>query len=225
MSRLLTPVERDILCPKNRQTGLTRKIDGESEKWWANLIDENNLGAEHLRVLSRRGRKYELDQAAREMWARLISKKKLSPDDLRESIKKGTVTRIKKNTGDGSAGVATWRTVRMSFDLIRRQVGELWNDWGAEDIAHVRAIIKPIVDFDRTLAAKPQHGGRKQIVGTKRAPESVSQLLRDWRAKNAITQSRAAALLQIPIGTYRDWEQKRRAPRGPTLLSVLRKIY
>lgn len=50
----------------------------------------------------------------------------------------------------------------------------------------------------------------------------MPELLRTWRARLGLTQDRAAAALDVPIGTLRDWEQGRRAPSpdGPLRLAL-----
>lgn len=40
----------------------------------------------------------------------------------------------------------------------------------------------------------------------------ISKRLRAWREKKGCTQLAAAAMLGVPVGTYRDWEQGRFAP-------------
>src|SRR5262249_4971574 len=147
MDRWLTSVERAILCRKDKTTGLTRKLNPETETWWSKLIDENSLDGDHLRILSRRGR-FALDKTETEMWARLVKQRNLTGDDLRQSIKLGRPTRIKRDKrGDSSGGVTTWGGIRIQFQIIRRRIGDDWENWTIAGCQSVREELHAIAVF------------------------------------------------------------------------------
>jgi hypothetical protein len=232
MDRRLTSVERAVLCRKDKTTGLTRKLDSEAETWWSKLIDENSLDGDHLRILSRRGR-FALDKTETEMWARLVKQSNLTGDDLRQSIKLGRPTRIKRfKRGDSSGGVTTWGGIRVQFQLIRRRIGDEWKTWNAEECYsvlkelhgivffcgnlqwHMRGLLKQCGNFKTSKA-------QSDLVPVKDTKlPSVAKRLRAWRGSRAMRQTEAAKFLKVPIGTYRDWEQGRRTPRGPAFLKI-----
>lgn len=59
----------------------------------------------------------------------------------------------------------------------------------------------------------------------KRLPESnkgteICSRLAQWRKKAGIPQSRASAMLGVPIRTYQNWEQLRRRPTGLSLTTL-----
>ena len=232
MDRTLTPVERAILCRKDKTTAPGRNFDAGVEKWWAQLIDANGLNGDHLRILSRRGR-YALDKTGTEMWARLVKKKNLTANDLRQSIKCGRPTRIKrKKRGDWSGGVTTWGGVRIQFKIIRRRIGDNWQTFTSEECDTVLKQLGGILAFAANLHRRKrellkQSGNGETIkadsdwvFGNDSRHPSVSKKLRAWRQGQAMTQTEAAKFLKVPIGTYRDWEQGRRTPRGPAFLEI-----
>ena len=49
---------------------------------------------------------------------------------------------------------------------------------------------------------------------------NTPKLLKAWRKKKGCTQIEAAALLGVPVGTYRDWEQGRFEPPAVGLRSL-----
>ena len=107
------------------------------------------LSAEHHFVLA----KSKLDATGRDMWVQLAKEKELSPAELQESIKQGTVTRIekeddKRNWGSGFASV---QGIARQWDLLMKQIGDLWREWSPSEIAEFRKKIEPIVAFDRKL--------------------------------------------------------------------------
>ena len=55
------------------------------------------------------------------------------------------------------------------------------------------------------------------------APEAGTPEVRDLRRRAQLTQQEFAARLGVPVETIRNWEQGKRAPRGPAraLLSVI----
>jgi hypothetical protein len=65
-----------------------------------------------------------------DMWVQLAKKESLTAAKLQESMKHGRVTRIGAERGSGttSAGVATWERLSRQFDLLMRQIGDLWKD-------------------------------------------------------------------------------------------------
>jgi hypothetical protein len=239
MDRKLTPVERSILCPVNHRAGVRARLDDETEKRWARLIDEYELTADHLRVLSRRGR-YQLDWIGKEMWAKLTKRKALSADDLRLSIRRGTVTRIKRQHGKTAAvGVTMWGAIRMQFDLKRRRIGDGWKTWTIDDIDSVLSQIEKIARFAGLLTLRkrdllregynPGRGSTQNSTTTQKVRRAqlpdISKWLREWRGREVLTQCGAAKSLSVPIGTYRDWEQGRRVPRGPGFWNIQRRIF
>lgn len=61
--------------------------------------------------------------------------------------------------------------------------------------------------------------GMDQIVRGKRAPSRVFRVdavgVKEIRALTGLSQPRFARLLQVDVGTLRNWEQGRRGPTGP----------
>src|SRR3974390_2175127 len=55
------------------------------------------------------------------------------------------------------------------------------------------------------------------------SPESGTPEVRDLRRRARLTQQEFAARLGVPVETIRNWEQGKRAPRGPAraLLAVI----
>lgn len=55
------------------------------------------------------------------------------------------------------------------------------------------------------------------------APDNSSLAVRDLRRRACLTQMEFAAKLGVPVETIRNWEQGKRAPRGPAraLLAVI----
>jgi putative transcriptional regulator len=58
---------------------------------------------------------------------------------------------------------------------------------------------------------------------TPAAPEAGPPEVRDLRRRAQLTQQEFAARLGVPVETIRNWEQGKRAPRGPAraLLAVI----
>ena len=226
----LSPNERSAICRKDRETGLQWRLDPATEQWWRGLIDQFDLSLGHLRVLARAG-KYALNRTETETWAQLVNKHALGAGDLRESIKCGKPTRIEReHAGEvGWDGVPTSRGLAMDFQLLRRELGN-WRKWSIDQINQVRANLAPIVAFYDEIAA----GGKVDTAAPQKAtnPQSrapagyheVPKGLREWRKRTAATQRIAANVLGVPIGTYRDWEQGRRTPRGPAFWNIQRHI-
>jgi DNA-binding transcriptional regulator YiaG len=50
----------------------------------------------------------------------------------------------------------------------------------------------------------------------------VSEIIRRWRNRSGLSQSQAAAALEVPKASLENWEQKRTTPRAPTLLKILK---
>lgn len=128
-------------------------------------LRDPDLKPEHHFILA----KANLDDIGRDMWAGLAKQNKLSAAELQESIKKGTVTRIQANDGDGSAGVSTWQGLVMQFSLMRRQVGDEWAEWTAAKIDAVLGKLHPIAVFisdlqfrKRDLASRDRHWKERQ---------------------------------------------------------------
>ena len=55
------------------------------------------------------------------------------------------------------------------------------------------------------------------------APDTAPLAVRDLRRRSRLTQLEFAARLGVPVETIRNWEQGKRAPRGPAraLLAVI----
>ncbi len=121
-----------------RQAQLLNKID----------VRDPELSAEHHFVLA----KSKLDNTGRDMWVELSKKEALSPAELQESIKLGRVTKIAADAGKTwGAGFATVQGIERQWDLLLKQIANLWQEWGAEEIAEFRFHIADIVEFDRKL--------------------------------------------------------------------------
>ena len=65
-----------------------------------------------------------------------------------------------------------------------------------------------------------------QPVADGAADETNSLAVRDLRRRACLTQMQFAAKLGVPVETIRNWEQGKRAPRGPAraLLKVLERV-
>lgn len=112
-------------------------------------LRDADLSAEHHFVLA----KSHLDDTGRDMWVQLAKKESLSAAELQESIKTGTVTKInqtdeKRNWG---SGFATVQGISRQWDLLLKQIDDLWREWSASEIAEFRTLIGPIIEFDRKL--------------------------------------------------------------------------
>jgi len=81
------------------------------------------------------------------------------------------------------------------------------------------------VDFDQLLQSVKQ---AREIVRGQRAPSRTlvvdAQMIRELRAKTKLSQPKFARLLDVNVGTLRNWEQGRRDPTGPAkvLLRAIR---
>ena len=62
-----------------------------------------------------------------------------------------------------------------------------------------------------------------QPAGQSEPGEAASLAVRDLRRRACLTQMEFAAKLGVPVETIRNWEQGKRAPRGPAraLLAVI----
>jgi putative transcriptional regulator len=62
-----------------------------------------------------------------------------------------------------------------------------------------------------------------RLTGTATPAEAGSLAVRDLRRRACLTQMEFAAKLGVPVETIRNWEQGKRAPRGPAraLLAVI----
>ena len=54
--------------------------------------------------------------------------------------------------------------------------------------------------------------------------EKISDQLKAWRNRNGWKQWRAAALIGVPVGTYRNWELGKAEPRGLAREVVLARV-
>ena len=82
--------------------------------------------------------------------------------------------------------------------------------------------------FEQLLESVKEHNAiaagrlRAGRVRTIKPPSPVA--VRKVRARTGLSQSQFASLIEVPAATVKNWEQGRRAPRGPAraLLKVLR---
>lgn len=70
--------------------------------------------------------------------------------------------------------------------------------------------------FERLVESVQQH---EEIRRGERAPSREffvdADRVKDIRAKTGLSQAKFARLLDVDVGTLRNWEQGRRAPTGP----------
>jgi hypothetical protein len=107
----------------------------------------------HEGVLERK--RPRLDAVGKNLWRKLGKRHHLEVSELRESIRKGRVTKIKRQRTakiPGLTGVSTWQGLSFQFKLLMSQIGELYLNWSPDTKAQVRALIRPIVEFDRELS-------------------------------------------------------------------------
>lgn len=106
------------------------------------------LSPEHHFVIA----KAHLDETGQEMWMRQAEKEDLSPRELQESIRMGTVTRIKidpdKDRGVGFASFESWY---LQWKLLRKQIEDVWRDWSPEQIKEALTFIEPVEQFGKEL--------------------------------------------------------------------------
>jgi hypothetical protein len=122
------------------------KRSGKRDRQWT-------WTAQHQALLDRK--RPHLDSVGKALWRKLSGRHRLTVSELRESIRHGRVTKIKiERTANWGGGFATWQGLRWQFDLLLRQIGNLYFEWTAEEKAEVRAYIAPIVEFDRLLRSK-----------------------------------------------------------------------
>ena len=122
-------------------------------------VRDPELTAEHHFVLA----KSKLDDVARNMWVDLTKKSDLSPNELQESIKLGRVTKLDEGqeTKSWGAGFATIEGIARQWELLMKQIGDLWEQWTASEIAEFRIHIGNIVEFDRKLQRLAVEKSRK----------------------------------------------------------------
>jgi putative transcriptional regulator len=84
-------------------------------------------------------------------------------------------------------------------------------------LAPVDAIPGPVLAMPRLALAMPEAAS---AAATETAPLPA---VRDLRRRSRLTQLEFAARLGVPVETIRNWEQGKRAPRGPAraLLAVI----
>jgi hypothetical protein len=106
------------------------------------------------RLVRRKNPNQHSDLVAFRTWKELSIKNRLDLDELNESFRRGIVTRIRRDGGDRSAGVSTWRGLTMQFYLMRRQIGEKWREWLPEQKMQIRDELLPVVEFYNQLGDK-----------------------------------------------------------------------
>ena len=76
------------------------------------------------------------------------------------------------------------------------------------------------VEIEKEPAAPEPAGTAEPLVPVEPAPLPA---VRDLRRRARLTQTEFAARLGVPVETIRNWEQGKRAPRGPAraLLAVI----
>jgi hypothetical protein len=106
------------------------------------------LSPEHHFVVA----KAHLDDTAQDMWIKMAEKEHLSPRELQESIRMGSVTRIKidpdKDRGVGFASFESWY---LQWKLLRKQIEDVWRDWSDEQILEALSFIEPVEIFGKEL--------------------------------------------------------------------------
>lgn len=106
----------------------------------------------HEAVLERK--RPRLDAVGKNLWRKLGKRHHLEVSELRESIRKGRVTKIKRERTvklPGFTGMATWQGLSFQFRLLTRQIGDSYLGWTPDQKTQVREKIRPIVEFDRWL--------------------------------------------------------------------------
>jgi hypothetical protein len=88
-------------------------------------------------------------------WIKMAEKEHLSPRELQESIRMGSVTRIKidpdKDRGVGFASFESWY---LQWKLLRKQIEDVWRDWTPEQAAEAMTFLQPVVDFAAEVRIK-----------------------------------------------------------------------
>jgi hypothetical protein len=112
-------------------------------------VRDPELSAEHHFVLA----KAHLDDTALNMWVELKKRNDLTANELQESIKLGRVTKADNQPDPKSwgSGFATVQGIARQWELLMKQIGDLWEEWSASEIAEFRTEIGNIVEFDRKL--------------------------------------------------------------------------
>jgi predicted DNA-binding transcriptional regulator AlpA len=59
--------------------------------------------------------------------------------------------RKKKLNEDWGAGFATFEGIECQWELLKRQIGDLWHKWKPDEVEAALDYIAPIVEFDRQL--------------------------------------------------------------------------
>jgi hypothetical protein len=102
------------------------------------------LEKEHHFVLA----KAHLDEQGRDMWIKMAEKEHLSPRELQESIRMGSVTRIKidpdKDRGVGFASFESWY---LQWKLLRKQIEDVRRDWNLERCEEAMTYLDPPAEF------------------------------------------------------------------------------
>jgi len=112
------------------------------------LVERTELSPEHHFVLA----KAHLDETAQDMWFKLAEKEDLTPRELQESIRLGTVTRIKVDPDkDRGVGFASFESWYLQWKLLRKQIEGTWQNWTDEQIKEARDFMRPIIEFDQQL--------------------------------------------------------------------------
>jgi hypothetical protein len=107
------------------------------------------LSPEHHFVVA----KAHLDDTAQDMWIKMAEKEHLSPRELQESIRMGSVTRIKidpdKDRGVGFASFESWY---LQWKLLRKQIEDIWRDWTPEQAEEALTFLRPVCAFAQEVS-------------------------------------------------------------------------
>jgi hypothetical protein len=119
-----------------------------------NRLSERHAGLskEHHFILARS----RLDPTAQHAWIELSLREHLSARELEESIRAGSVVKlyIDDYRKAGAGGFASIEGILSSWVMLRRQIGDLWREWNAEEIKAFLHYLEPILSFAANLRAR-----------------------------------------------------------------------
>jgi hypothetical protein len=105
---------------------------------------------DHEALLNRK--RPRLDLTAQDMWRKLGTKERLTVRELQESIRMGSVTRIKIDPDrDRGVGFTSFEIWSGQWKLLRKQIEDVWRDWSDEQIKEALNFLEPVESFAREL--------------------------------------------------------------------------
>jgi hypothetical protein len=116
------------------------------------------LTREHHFIVARA----KLDNVAQSYWLDIAIKEQLTARELEESIHQGQPVKLYREDYQKSGGFASIESVASQFRMLRKQIGELWAEWAADEIISFREHILPIIEFDQQLEQRLQQLAQQQ---------------------------------------------------------------